>query len=150
MAEFAARYGVQYAVAQLILGVCLWAGALRRFGRPKTPPEDVRVGGTDALFATSRLYREGRHFGHAATEIVKQLSAELSALAGLSARAELRDVADSLKARGRPDLSAALADTFTRAKTAASDADILEVARRAATARKLLVKTRKKSILERP
>jgi hypothetical protein len=150
IAEFAARYGVQYAVAQLILGVCLWAGALRRFGRPKPPPEDVRVGGTDALFATSRLYREGRHFGHAAAEIVKQLSAELAALAGLSARSEARDVADALKVRGRADLAAALADTWTRAQTASGDGDVLEVARRAATARKLLVKPRKNRILHGP
>jgi hypothetical protein len=150
IAEFAARYGVQYAVAQLILGVCLWAGALRRFGRAKPPPEDVRVGGTDALFATSRLYREGRHFGHAATEIVKQLSAELAGLAGLSARSEARDVADALKVRGRADLAAALADTWTRAQTAAGDGDVLEVARRAAMARKLLVKPRKNRILGSP
>ncbi|MBL8949418.1 MAG: hypothetical protein JNK82_01485, partial [Myxococcaceae bacterium] len=145
IASFAARYGVQFAIAQLILGVCLWAGALRRFGRPKPPPEDVRVGGTDALFATSRLYREGRHFGHAAVEIVKQLTAELAALAGLPARSEARDVADALRGRARPELAAALADVHTRAQTAASDADVLEVARRAAAARKLAAHKRKRA-----
>lgn len=145
IASFAARYGVQFAIAQLILGVCLWAGALRRFGRPKPPPEDVRVGGTDALFATSRLYREGRHFGHAAVEIVRHLTAELAATVGLPARAEARDVAEALRVRGRPDLAAALADTTTRSQTAASDADVLEVARRSAAARKLMLH-RKKSL----
>jgi len=145
IASFAARYGVQFAIAQLILGVCLWAGALRRFGRPKPPPEDVRVGGTDALFATSRLYREGRHFGHAAVEIVKQLTAELASLAGMPARSEARDVAEALRTRGRPDLASALADTHTRAQTAGSDADVLEVARRAAAARKLSAHRRKRT-----
>jgi hypothetical protein len=143
IAEFAARYGVQFAIAQLILGVCLWAGALRRFGRPRAPPEDVRVGATDALFATSRLYREGRHFAHAAAEIVKELGAELAALAGLSARSEVRDVADALKARGRGDLGSALNDVWYRSQTAGSDADVLEVARRAATARKLMLTRRR-------
>jgi len=52
--------------------------------------------------------------------------------------------------RGRADLASALAETFTRAKMAGSDGDVLEIARKAAAARKLLVKTRKKSILERP
>ncbi len=145
IATFAARYGVQFAIAQLILGVCLWAGALRRFGRPKPPPEDVRVGGTDALFATSRLYREGRHFGHAAMEIVRQLTAELAGLVGLPGRSEARDVADALRAKGRPDLAAALADTHTRGQTAGSDTDVLEVARRAAAARKLAAHRRKKT-----
>ncbi len=143
IAEFAARYGVQFAIAQLILGVCLWAAALRRFGRAKPPPEDVRVGGTDALFATSRLYREGHHYGHAAKEIVKQLSGELAAIAGLSARAEPRDVAAALLHRGRADLATALGDTWTKAQFAGSDGDVLEIARRAAMARKLLVKPRK-------
>jgi len=144
IASFAARYGVQFAIAQLILGVCLWAGALKRFGRPKPPPEDVRVGGTDALFATSRLYREGRHFGHAAVEIVRQLSAELAALVGLPGRSEARDVAEALRARGRADLGGALADVSVRCQTAASDADVLEVARRAATARKLMARHRRR------
>ncbi|HYO52935.1 DUF4350 domain-containing protein, partial [Archangium sp.] len=59
--DFARRYGLHFAVAQLLLGLCLWAVALKRFGRPRPPPESVRVGSTDALFAMSRLYREGRH-----------------------------------------------------------------------------------------
>ncbi len=143
IASFAARYGVQFAIAQLILGVCLWAGALRRFGRPKPPPEDVRVGGTDALFATSRLYREGRHFGHAAVEIVKQLTAELSQLVGLPARSDARDVAAALTARGRADLANLLADLHTRSQTASSDADVLEVARRAAAARKIMARRKR-------
>lgn len=146
IASFAARYGVQFAIAQLILGVCLWAGALRRFGRPKPPPEDVRVGGTDALFATSRLYREGRHCGHAAVEIVRQLTAELSQLVGLPARSEPRDVADALTARARADLAGVLADVHTRSQAARSDADVLEVARRAAAARKLMQRPKRAAL----
>jgi hypothetical protein len=147
IASFAARYGVQFAVAQLILAVCLWAAALRRFGRPKAPPEDVRVGGTDALFATSRLYREGRHHGHAASEIVRQLTAELSQRVGLPARSEARDVVEALKVRGRAALAAALADVHTRALVAASETDVLEVARRAAAARKLTEQPRRPAVV---
>ncbi|MBK7860041.1 MAG: hypothetical protein IPJ65_15770 [Archangiaceae bacterium] len=112
IAAFAARYGVQFAIAQLILGVCLWAGALRRFGRPRPPPEDVRVGSTDALFATSRLYREGRHHGHAATEILKQLGAEFAAVAGACPPAARpgQTRRGRAHARGRADLAAALFD----------------------------------------
>ena len=126
------------------MGVCLWAGSLRRFGRPKQPPEDIRVGSTDALFATSRLYREGKHFGHAAMAIVRQLTTELAPIAGLPAKAEAKEVADALRARARPELGQALIETWYRAKAAASDADVVTVASHAALARSLAHK--KKSL----
>ncbi|MGA9526363.1 MAG: DUF4350 domain-containing protein, partial [Myxococcaceae bacterium] len=37
MAAFAARYGLHFAILQLVLGVGLWTFALRRFGRPRMP-----------------------------------------------------------------------------------------------------------------
>lgn len=138
IADFAARYGLQFAVIQLILGVCLWASALRRFGRPRPPTEDVRVGSTDALFATSRLYREGRHYGHAATAILKELCAEYAAVAALPARSDAAEIATALKLKGRADLADALTDVRRAADAVLAEADVQEVAFRAAAARRLL------------
>ena len=103
--DFARRYGLHFAVAQLLLGLCLWAVALKRFGRPRAPPESARVGATDALFAMSRLYREGRHHGFAASLITRGLTQELALHAGLPAHAPATSVAEGLAARGREDLA---------------------------------------------
>jgi hypothetical protein len=138
MADFAARYGLQFAVLQLIGGVCLWAAALRRFGQPRPLSEDIRVGSTDALFATSRLYREGRHWAHAADSILKELSAELAALAALPARSEAAEIAAALKLKGRADLAEALTAVRTAADAVGAEGDVQRVAGRAAAARRLL------------
>lgn len=138
MADFAKRYGLQFAALQIILGAALWAGSLRRFGRPKKPPEDVRVGATDALFATSRLYREGRHFAHGAQVIVKQLTSELAPLAGLPAKAEPPQVVAALQQRERLELAAALSEAHYRSLRARSDADVALVASKAAAVRRQL------------
>ncbi len=138
IADFAARYGLQFAVMQLILGVCLWASALRRFGRPRPPTEDVRVGSTDALFATSRIYREGRHCGHAAGSILKELSSEYAAVAALPARSDAADIAAGLKLKGRPELADALTDVRRACDAVTNEAGVQEVARQAAAARRLL------------
>ncbi len=135
---FAARYGLQFAVLQLVLGVCLWACALRRFGRPKPPSENVRVGSTDALFATSRLYREGRHYGHAASSILKELSAEYAAIAAVPARSDVAQISAGLKLKGRADLAEALTRVRAACDVVHSEANVQEVAVRAATARRLL------------
>ncbi len=105
MAAFAARYGLHFAILQLVLGVGLWTVALRRFGRPRMPPELERVGSTDALFAASRIYREGRHHAYAANLLAKGLAQALAQHAGLSARAQASDVANALRARGEPLLA---------------------------------------------
>ncbi|MFP2913195.1 DUF4350 domain-containing protein, partial [Pyxidicoccus sp. 3LFB2] len=42
--DFARRYGLHFAVAQLLLGVALWSVSLRRFGRPRRRLESARVG----------------------------------------------------------------------------------------------------------
>lgn len=138
MGEFAARYGLQFAAAQLLLGVMLWAMALKRFGKPRVPTEEIRLGGTDALFATSRIYREGKHHAHAASAIAKELAAELAARAGVSGRSAPTDISAALDLRGRKDLSRALLDVARAAATAMSEADVQGVARMAALARRQL------------
>ena len=103
--DFARRYGLQFAVAQLLLGLGLWSISLKRFGRPRPPPESVRVGATDALFAMSRLYREGGHHPFAAGLIAKGLTQDLAIYAGLPAHSSAPAVAEGLLARSREDLS---------------------------------------------
>ena len=116
----------------------LWALALKRFGRPRAPEQELRVGSTDALFATSRLYREGKHFAHAAQSIVKQLAAELAKKAGVSARSEPMEIIAALEVRGRKDLARALLDVTTAATHADSDTAVEKVASLAALVRKTL------------
>ncbi len=145
IAEFAARYGLQFAAGQLLLGVMLWAASLKRFGRPRPPPDSNRIGATDALFATSRLYREGKHHAHAASAITKELAAQLARAAGLPARAEPTEISSALDARGRKDLAAALLDVTRAATHANSDAAVENVARLAALARMKLEVPRRKA-----
>jgi hypothetical protein len=138
MGEFAARYGLHFAFAQLLLGVALWALALRRFGRPRVPPEALRLGSTDALFATSRLYREGRHHAHAAAAIARELAAAMAARAGVPGRSTPAEIGAALEVRGRKDLSRALLDVSRAASLAGSEQDVRDVARLAALARQHL------------
>jgi hypothetical protein len=138
MGQFAARYGLHFAFAQLLLGAAFWALALRRFGRPRAPTEELRLGSTDALFATSRLYREGRHHAHAAASIVRGLAAEMAARAGLPGKSTPAEIGAALELRGRKDLARALLDVARAATGALSEDDVLDVARRAALARQHL------------
>ncbi|MEW5741822.1 MAG: DUF4350 domain-containing protein [Myxococcota bacterium] len=138
MGEFAARYGLHYAFAQLMVGMAFWALALRRFGRPRAPKEELRLGSTDALFATSRLYREGRHHAHAAASIARQLAAEMALRAGVSGRSTPAEIGAALEVRGRKDLARALLDVARQATMASSEEDVREVARLAALARRHL------------
>ena len=138
MGEFAARYGLHFAVGQLLLGVMLWALALRRFGSPRAPEEELRVGSTDALFATSRLYREGRHHAHAASSILKHLAADFAARAGVSGRLGPAEIGAALQVRGRKDLANALLDIARAVGATQSEADVERVAALAAVARKNL------------
>lgn len=143
IAEFAGRYGLHFAAAQLLLGIALWAAALRRFGRPKPPPEDTRVGSTDALFATSRLYREGRHHAYAAQLIARGLVSDLAGHAGLRWTAAPSEVAEALKARGRHDAASALYAVNGLAASASSESDVLKLARQAAAARALVLTSKR-------
>ena len=133
--DFARRYGLHFAVLQLLFGVGLWALSLKRFGRPRPPPESVRVGATDALFAMSRLYREGRHHAFAAGLIAKGLTQELALYAGLPAHSPAAKVADGLTARGREDLSQGLRAISRRAEETSGDKDLQQLASRAAELR---------------
>ena len=149
IAEFARRYGLHFAAAQLLLGVALWAMALRRFGRPRLPPEDIRVGSTDALFAASRLYREGKHFGFAAHLIARGAAQDLAPAAGLSAKATPDEIAAALTTRGRQDAATALLEVTREATVADSDADVQKVAKDAAVARMLVHRKRRLTPLQK-
>jgi hypothetical protein len=133
--DFARRYGLQFAVAQLLLGLGLWSISLKRFGRPRPPPESVRVGATDALFAMSRLYREGGHHPFAAGLIAKGLTQDLALYAGLPAHSSAPAVAEGLLARSREDLSQGLRAIVRRAEETKSDKDLQQLAARAAELR---------------
>lgn len=135
---FAARYGLQYAVAQLLVGVLLWALSLRRFGRPRQPVQELRIGSTDLLLATSRLYREGRHHAHAAQAITRRLIAEMAARAGRGAQDDVEAIARALEGRGRPQLARALRDVVQQSMTVTSDEGVRTVARLAALAHRHL------------
>lgn len=138
MGEFAARYGLHFAVGQVLLGLMLWALALKRFGSPRAPEEELRVGSTDALFATSRLYREGKHHQHAAGSILKHLAADFAARAGVSGRLGPAEIGAALELRGRKDLSNALLEIARSAAATSSEADVERIAALAALARKTL------------
>jgi hypothetical protein len=133
--DFARRYGLHFAVAQLLLGLCLWAVALKRFGRPRAPPESVRVGATDALFAMSRLYREGRHHGFAADLLTRGLTQELALHAGLPAHAPVQAVVEGLDSRGREDLANGLRAVVRNARSVSDDGALQQLASRAAALR---------------
>ncbi len=138
MGEFAARYGLHFAVGQLLLGVMLWALALKRFGSPRAPDEELRVGSTDALFATSRLYREGKHHAHAASSILRHLAADFAVKAGVSGRLEPAEIGAALEVKGRKDLASALLDISRAVAATSTEADVERVATLAAVARKSL------------
>lgn len=144
MGEFAARYGLSYAIAQLLVGVALWALALKRFGRPRSPASEVRVGSTDALFATSRLYQAGQHHAHAAAAITQALATTLATRAGVSGRSTPTEISAALDARGRPALARALLEVTRQAAGATTDADLQTVARLAALARTMFDQPQRK------
>jgi hypothetical protein len=109
--------------------------ALKRFGRPRPPPESVRVGATDALFAMSRLYREGRHHAFAAGLITRGLTQELALHTGLPAHAPAKAVAEGLASRGREDLAQGLRAIARNAEAVADEQTLQHLAARAATLR---------------
>lgn len=134
--DFARRYGLQFAVAQLLLGLVLWAVSLRRFGRPLPPPQAARVGETDALFAMSRLYREGRHHAFAAGLVLRGLAQELALHSGLPAHASPEAVAEALQARGREDLARGLRAAVRQAEAVADERALQQLTTRAADLRR--------------
>jgi hypothetical protein len=147
MGDFLARYGLQFAVAQLIVGLIAWALSLRRFGRPVPPPEDERVGTTDALRATSRMYLEGGHHHHAAQSVLKELTAAVAPHAGVSARAPVAEVVAALVLRGQGLLAERLTQVQKSAALANTETGVLAVAQSAAAIRAALFtrRTRKRA-----
>jgi hypothetical protein len=137
LGEFASRYGLPLAAGQLVLGLCFWAFALRRFGPPRLSPQIFRVGSTDALFATSRLYREGGHHGHAAAQLVRGAYQQLASQLGLRASASGEEIVVALKSSGRSELLEAVKELEFLARTAKSESDVFALAQRAAAARHL-------------
>lgn len=129
---FARRYGLHFAVAQLLVGLGFWALALRRFGRPRPPPQEERRAGLDALLATSRMYREGHHHGFAAELILQGLTRELAGAAGLPSSASPKAVADGLARRGRRDLATGLREVHALAHGAQHERQVERVAVEAA------------------
>ena len=96
------------------------------------------MGSTDALFATSRLYREGRHHGHAASSILRHLAADFAVKAGVSGRLEPAEIGAALEVKGRKDLATALLDIARAVAATSTEADVERVATLAAVARKSL------------
>jgi hypothetical protein len=86
----------------------------------------------------SRLYREGRHHGFAASLITRGLTQELALHAGLPAHAPASSVADGLAARGREDLANGLRDVVRDAETVSGEGDLKHLASRAAVLRQRL------------
>jgi uncharacterized protein DUF4350 len=138
VAELATRYGLHFAIGQLLLGLCLWGAALRRFGRPRAPPEDERLAATDALSAISRIYREGKHRAYAARQILEGLLQDLAPVAGRRPQDGPKAVGASLEARGRKDLAAALHEVHVLSELATNERDLERTARAAALARRRL------------
>jgi hypothetical protein len=134
--EFAMKYGLHFAAAQLIFGLALWALALKRFGRPLSVDESTRTQGTDALKATARLYLEGKHHRHASASILKQLLAECASRAGMPPHSNTIDIAHALEARGHQAVANAMHATAQAAHQTQTEHDVVDVASLAAETRR--------------
>lgn len=145
IAEFARRYGLHFAILQLLFGLCLWTIALRRFGRPRLPDEAERVGATDALYAASRIYREGRHHGYAASLLARGLQQDLAHHVSLPARASVKEIGEALRARKEDALATTLDQVAALGARASNDREVETCATLAAEARRSLRDRRKKS-----
>jgi hypothetical protein len=137
LGDFAARWGLHLAAAQLLLGLALWALSLRRFGAARPPLVELRLDVSDALGALARLYREGRHHGHAARSLVLGLCADLCGTAGVRSGSPPAEVARGLARRGHPALARAVTQLADLAPRVASDRELLELARLSALSRRL-------------
>jgi hypothetical protein len=127
---YAARYGLHWALLQLVAALFVWVLALKRFGRPRAVQAEERVAKADYLLAMARIYRQGGHRSHAAQALVSGLVRALGRYAGASARAGEEEVALALERRGRLDLARALrALASRRAAAAQSDRALLSLAR---------------------
>lgn len=136
IAEFAARYGLQFAILQLLFGLAFWAVSLRRFGAARPPPTEHRQMGQEALSASSRLYRAGKHRAFAASLIVNRLAEELAPVGGVSPHSPAEEIAAGLERRSRAELAAGLKQLRAQADQCASEPDLQRVAHDAAELRR--------------
>jgi hypothetical protein len=138
ISAYAARYGMHWALLQLLLAVWLWVAACRRFGAERAPREEQRVGGADYLLAMARIYRLGGHRGHAARLLLSGLRRFLATKAGLGSHAEPNAIAGALARIGRRDLARSLTAVEMAVEDGAtSDRALLVFARRCASTRRL-------------
>ncbi len=96
------------------------------------------MGTTDALFAMSRLYQEGRHHAFAAGLLSRGLAQTLALHAGLPPHAPVQAVAEGLITRGREDLAQSLRAIARNAESVSSEQELQQLATRAAALRQRL------------
>ncbi|MGI5861326.1 MAG: DUF4350 domain-containing protein [Myxococcales bacterium] len=138
ISEYAQRYGMHWALLQLLLAAWLWVASHRRFGAPRAVVGEQRIASADYLLAMARIYRLGGHRDHAARLLIDGLSRFLAGKAGLSAHAGARMISARLANRGRRDLARALAVAVEGSDSAAeTDHALLSLAQKCAAARKL-------------
>lgn len=129
LVDFAKRYGVHFALLQLLLGLLFWVLSMRRFGPPQPPEEEVRTGRSDLLAATANLYRGGRHHRGSAEQLARWLTQHCAAAAGLRPHATREEVLEALRVRGLTTTASALSEVWELAHHAASEAEVLATAR---------------------
>ena len=131
VAAFGRRYGLPFALGQLVLGLFAWAASLRRFGPPLRPAAQGRVLATDALAATGRLYRAGRHHTEAAQLLVRATSTALARASALSATASPEQISAALTSRGHAAEAVAYLALMSRPPVGRSDAQLTSLAQEA-------------------
>ena len=131
LVRFGARYGLHWALLQLLLGLIVWALSLRRFG-PATPPEvETRNTRLELLESSARLYREGRHARWCASRIARWLTRSLAPVAGVRPHAEPAEVIAGLRARGLDHLARGLIEVRSAAAATTQPGQLLQTARAA-------------------
>ena len=142
LVDFASRYGLQWALLQLLLGLLLWAASLRRFGPAQVPDEERRHTRVELLSASARLYREGRHHRWAAGLLARHLTQSFASLAGVRPRAPHPEVLSGLRTRGLETLAHSLERVCALAESAEDAGDVLATARATAFAHRQAQKRR--------
>jgi hypothetical protein len=131
LVRFGARYGLHWALLQLLLGLVIWALSLRRFG-PATPPgSETRNTRLELLESSARLYREGRHARWCASRIARWLTRSLASVAGVRPHAEPAEVIAGLRSRGLEHLARGLEEVQSAAASTTQPAGLLQTARAA-------------------
>jgi hypothetical protein len=136
VAAWASRYGLQFAVLQLLFALVLLAASTRRFGRPLPRRGEALNLGADYLVAMARIYRQGGHRQHAVRRVLSGMNQAIGARFGVSGRITSDSVASAAERQGRKEVAAALRSLATEASSGPlSDGDVLRIARRVARLR---------------